>query len=29
LFADIVGHYEKRTLAAMEYVDPANLDVIK
>jgi predicted TIM-barrel fold metal-dependent hydrolase len=27
LFADIVGHYEKRSLKAMEYVDPAKLDV--
>jgi hypothetical protein len=29
LFADLVGHYEKRSLAAMEYVDPAQLDVDK
>ena len=27
LYADLVGHYEKRNLAAMEYVDPANLDI--
>ena len=29
LFSDIVGHYEKRSLSAMEYVDPKNLDVDK
>lgn len=27
LYADLVGHYEKRNLGAMEYVDPARLDV--
>ena len=27
LYADLVGHYEKRNLGAMEYVDPAQLDV--
>ena len=27
LYADLVGHFEKRNLAAMEYVDPAKLDV--
>src|SRR3954468_16377429 len=27
LYADLVGHYDKRNLKAMEYVDPANLDV--
>lgn len=27
LYAELVGHWDKRTLEAMEYVDPAKLDV--
>jgi hypothetical protein len=27
LLSDLVGHYSKRSLKGMEYVDPANLDV--
>lgn len=27
LYSEIIGHYAKRSLAAMEYVDPANLNV--
>jgi predicted TIM-barrel fold metal-dependent hydrolase len=27
LYADLVGHYDKRNLGAMQYVDPSQLDV--